>query len=84
MDGSLAAAGQGLGFRDAPDYRPGWQGLQRLGDPASRVADRAVTTVSQKVKEIHQEELRAGFGEVYSPYTLERKYPNAGREWGWP
>jgi integrase len=35
------------------------------------------------VKEIHQEDLRAGFGEVYLPYALERKYPNAGREWGW-
>ena len=29
------------------------------------------------------EYLRAEFGEVYLPYALERKYPNAGREWGW-
>lgn len=37
----------------------------------------------QKVGEIHQDDLRAGFGEVHLPYALERKYPNAGREWGW-
>ena len=29
------------------------------------------------------EYLWAEFGEGYLPYALERKYPNAGREWGW-
>ena len=24
-----------------------------------------------------------GFGEVYLPYALERKYPNASKEWKW-
>lgn len=24
-----------------------------------------------------------GYGDVYLPYALERKYPNAGREWAW-
>lgn len=37
----------------------------------------------EKVKAIHSEDLRRGFGEVYLPYALARKYPNAGREWGW-
>ncbi len=36
-----------------------------------------------KVKAIHEADLQAGFGEVSLPYALERKYPNAGREWGW-
>ena len=36
-----------------------------------------------KVREIHEADLRAGFGEVSMPYALERKYPRAGREWGW-
>jgi integron integrase len=31
----------------------------------------------------HQEDLRAGYGAVYLPGALERKYPNAAREWGW-
>jgi integron integrase len=37
----------------------------------------------QYVKRIHQEDLRLGFGRVYLPYALERKYPSADRQWGW-
>lgn len=36
-----------------------------------------------KVKQIHQKDLDAGFGAVYLPYALERKYPNTNRSWGW-
>jgi len=36
-----------------------------------------------KVKAIHEADLKAGFGKVYLPYALHRKYPNADREWGW-
>ena len=36
-----------------------------------------------KVKEIHENDLKAGYGEVYLPNALERKFPNAPREWGW-
>jgi len=36
-----------------------------------------------KVKAIHEEDLRAGFGRVHLPFALNRKYPNAEREWGW-
>ncbi|MDI6697000.1 MAG: integron integrase [Anaerolineales bacterium] len=32
---------------------------------------------------VHQSDLRAGFGEVYLPYALARKYPNAAREFIW-
>lgn len=28
-------------------------------------------------------DVASGFGEVYLPYALEKKYPNACREWGW-
>ena len=35
------------------------------------------------VKIRHEQDLRAGFGDVYLPFALARKYPNAGREWGW-
>ena len=31
----------------------------------------------------HELELQAGFGEVYLPAALARKYPNASRELGW-
>jgi integron integrase len=37
----------------------------------------------EKVKQIHDRELQAGFGTVHLPYALERKYPHANREWGW-
>lgn len=36
-----------------------------------------------KAKLLHEEDLAAGHGAVYLPYALERKYPNAGKEWGW-
>lgn len=34
-------------------------------------------------KSLHEEDLSRGFGEVYLPYALERKYPRAGVSWGW-
>jgi integron integrase len=37
----------------------------------------------QYVKRVHQEDLRRGFGRVYLPYALERKYPSADKQWGW-
>ncbi|MBN1146538.1 MAG: integron integrase [Anaerolineales bacterium] len=35
------------------------------------------------VKLIHEDDLQDGFGSVYLPYALERKYPNTTQEWGW-
>jgi integron integrase len=35
------------------------------------------------VKVLHEQDLREGFGDVYLPYALGRKYPNAAREWAW-
>ena len=35
------------------------------------------------VKQLHQQDLAAGFGEVYLPHALSRKYPNIARELGW-
>lgn len=34
-------------------------------------------------KLLHETDLREGYGAVYLPFALERKYPNAGSEWGW-
>ena len=36
-----------------------------------------------RVKEQHKKDLNSGFGSVYMPYALDRKYPNASRQWGW-
>jgi integron integrase len=37
----------------------------------------------KRVKSIHEEDLKAGCGEVYLPYALVKKYPRAAKEWGW-
>lgn len=37
----------------------------------------------QRVKQLHEQDLAKGHGSVYLPYALERKYPNANREWIW-
>jgi integron integrase len=36
----------------------------------------------ERVKRLHREDLKKG-GSVYLPFALGRKYPGAGREWGW-
>lgn len=35
------------------------------------------------VKQLHADDLKAGFGAVFIPESLGRKYPNACREWTW-
>ncbi|MHB1085077.1 MAG: integron integrase [Thiobacillus sp.] len=37
----------------------------------------------KQVRDLHEQDVAEGYGEVYLPYALDRKYPNAGREWGW-
>jgi len=37
----------------------------------------------EQTKFIHEQDLRLGFGEVYLPFALERKWKNAAREWAW-
>src|SRR5262249_8411550 len=34
-------------------------------------------------RELHTLDLRDGFGEVWLPFRLARKYPTAGRDWAW-
>jgi integron integrase len=34
-------------------------------------------------RNLHQRDLAAGFGNVWLPYALARKYPQADREWVW-
>jgi integron integrase len=36
-----------------------------------------------EVKALHRKDLSEGFGRVYLPHALDRKYPNANREWIW-
>ncbi len=36
-----------------------------------------------QVQQLHTQDLERGYGCVFLPDALERKYPNACREWGW-
>jgi integron integrase len=37
----------------------------------------------KKVRAIHERDLNEGWGSVLMPYALDRKYPNAPKEWRW-
>lgn len=37
----------------------------------------------KRVAALHKEDLHEGYGEVYLPYALAEKYPNAPKEWAW-
>ena len=37
----------------------------------------------EKVKAVHEKDLAQGVGEAPLPAALARKYPKAGKEWGW-
>ena len=36
-----------------------------------------------RVKTLHDEDLANGYGEVFMPMALEKKYAGAGKSWGW-
>src|SRR4029077_14434301 len=37
----------------------------------------------KRVKALHENDLAEGYGKVYLPFALARKYLNAAREWSW-
>jgi integron integrase len=37
----------------------------------------------ERVRLLHEQDLRDGRGKVYLPYALDRKYPTAAKEWAW-
>lgn len=37
----------------------------------------------EEVRTLHRADLEAGYGQVYLPYALNRKYTAGLREWGW-
>jgi integron integrase len=61
---------QGKGLKDRSTVLP-----ESLIEPLSRQLTHART--------VHNSDLREGFGCVYLPFALARKYPGACREWGW-
>ncbi len=49
--------------------------------PASLVVP--LKTHLQKVKALHDDDLAKGYGAVYMPQALGKKYPYAARDWAW-
>lgn len=61
---------EGKGFKDRVTMLP-----SSLVQPLKQHLDR--------VKVLHNEDLAKGFGEVFMPMALEKKYPGAAKSWGW-
>jgi len=49
----------------------------------SQVVKQPLRTHLKQVRQIHQHDLAEGYGRVFLPYALARKYPNAAAEWCW-
>jgi len=57
-----------------------------MKDRATMLPEQLKPLLAEQIKRVrilHEQDLRNGLGEVYLPYALERKYPNASREIGW-
>lgn len=48
-----------------------------------QVINRPLQEHLQRVQKLHQEDLNHGYGRVELPDALDRKFPNANREWRW-
>ena len=67
---------QQIMVRDAKGYQ------DRITLLPASVVD-ALKTHLRDVKYLHEKDLQEGYGQVYLPYALERKYPKADRAWVW-
>jgi len=70
FDGRRLFVRDGKGAKDRATLLP-----EALMEPLQRQLER--------VKVWHDQDLKEGFGEVYLPDALDRKFPNAVREWAW-
>jgi len=55
-------------------------------DRIAVLPDRLTTSLSEHIghaRKVHQQDLAMGYGRVWLPDALARKYANAPREWGW-
>jgi len=51
--------------------------------PLPTVVRQELANWLSNVKRTHERDVAEGFGSVYLPYALERKYPAASTQWGW-
>src|SRR6185312_9340181 len=62
--------------------RQGKGGKDRRTMLPALVAD-ALQGQLAETRRLHERDLAAGFGAVWLPHALDRKYPNAAQEWAW-
>jgi integron integrase len=70
-----------FGYRQIT-VRSGKGGADRVTTFPQTIAD-SMTTHLAKVRTVHDVDLAKGYGEVYLPFALARKYPGAARDWRW-
>jgi integron integrase len=56
--------------------------MDRITRPPERLRAPLQNHISG-VRPLHERDIEAGFGHTWLPYALERKYPDADREWIW-
>lgn len=70
LDRNSITVRDGKGFKDRTTLLP-------------EVLKVPLTAHLERVRLVHEQDLKLGHGSAYLPYALERKYPQGGREWGW-
>ncbi len=70
FDGSLVYVTSGKGDKDRTTILP-------------EASKKPLRSHLEEVRAMHEKDLAAGYGEVFLPDALSRKYPNAGKEWAW-
>ena len=59
------------------------QGNKDRVTPLAQALVGPLQTHLEQIRDLHNRDLGEGFGTVYLPHALARKYPQANREWGW-
>jgi len=77
----LRVADLDFGYRQIT-VRSGKGGNDRVTTFPQAVEEALISRLA-KVRARHEKDLANGFGEVYLPFALAKKYPNAAREWRW-
>ena len=81
--GVCAPAGEGCRFRAWRDRGSAGQGREGPHDHAAADPRGPAQRPSRRVRKLHEADLESGYGEVYLPDALARKYPGAPRQWAW-
>lgn len=59
------------------------KGLSERVTPFPEILEPLISNHLLRVKAFHQRDSAEGFGTVYLPHALARKYPNAEKDWQW-